>query len=65
MDGQGLRAEPGCACLPLERAMEDQEGLGQELWEGISTKRGYFQECQSPSFWLQIEEGLLSPRGNF
>lgn len=63
MDGQGLRAEPCCACLPLERVTEGQEGLGQELWEGISTKREYFQECQNPSFWLQIEEGQLYPRG--
>lgn len=63
MDGQGLRAEPWCACLPLDRATEGQKGLGQELWMGSSTKRGYFQECQSPSFWLQTEEGQLSPRG--
>lgn len=41
------------------RATAGQEGPGQELWEGISTNRGSFQEYQTNSFWLQTEKGQL------
>lgn len=43
--------------------MEGQKGLVRSCGRGFLQK-GYFQECQSLSFWLQIEEGLLTPRGN-